>query len=289
MEKAPTTELLEKLRAALSAKFPPAKVDEILRYYSLLKTEARLDHYDDCLVNGGKFVEAVLKCLHYLAAENEIDVVNKVDQEIRYLENVATLDDSERLTIPRTLRVIYEHRNKRGGAHNNSFDSQKMDCALVVAASTWVMEELTRLYLTNDPTAAQVLVANLLVKEIPFVEEIDGDYVVSHPKLPATVQLGMLLYYHYPNRCSVGDLIQWLEHVHNSNNIRTSLRRMQKDNLVHENGNGWKLTEAGVQKAEQAVAKLQNQEDGAAKIKKASRRGVKHVRRRVAASRAVHH
>jgi len=289
MEKGPTTELLEKLRTALSTKFPPAKVDEILLYYSRLKKEARLDHYDDCLVNSGKFVEAVLKCLHYLAAGDEIDAINKVDLEVRYLENVVTLDDSERLTIPRTLRVIYEHRNKRGGAHNNSFDPQKMDCALVVAASTWVMEELARLYLTNDPTAAQALVANLLVKEIPFVEEIDGDYVVSHPELSAPVQLAMLLYYHYPNRCQIGDLIQWLQHAHNANNIHTALRRMQKENLVRENGNGWKLTEAGVQKAEQAVAKLQNQEDGAAKVKKTSSRGVKHVRRRVAASRAVHH
>lgn len=287
MGKAPTTELVAKLHTALSAKFPPKKVDEILLYYSLLKKEARFDHHDNCLVNGGKFVEAVLKCLHYLAAGDDVESV-KADKEITYLEQQTSLSDSERLTIPRTLRVIYEHRNKRGGAHNHSFDPQKMDCALVAAASTWVMEELTRLYLTNDPTAAQALVANLLVKEIPFIEEIDGDYVVAHPELSAKVQLGMLLYYHYPNRRQIGDLIQWLQHAHSANNIRTTLRRMQKENLVHENENGWKLTEGGVREAEQALAKLQDQEDGSSSVKKASRKGVKHARRRVRASRAVH-
>jgi hypothetical protein len=287
MEKAPTTELLSMLRTALSAKFPPSKIDEIFLYYSLLKKEARLDHYDNTLVNSGKFVEAVLKCLHYLATEDEVDTVT-VGQEINQLERVTTLNDSEKMTIPRTLRIIYEHRNRRGGAHNHSFDPQKMDCVLVVAASTWVMEELTRLYLTNEPTAAQALVANLLVKEIPFIEEIDGDYIVSRPELSATTQLGMLLYYHFPNRCQISDLIQWLQHIHSASNIRTSLRRMQKDNLVHENEIGWKLTEAGVQKTEQAIAKLQDQENGALKIKKGSRKGVKYARHRIGANRAVH-
>src|SRR5581483_1117796 len=102
-----------KLRSALIAKFPPAKVDEILNHYSILRREARLDHWEACLVNGGKFVEAVLKCFHYLSTGDEIDSV-KADEEIRRLESVTHLSNFERLTVPRALRLIYEFRNKRG-------------------------------------------------------------------------------------------------------------------------------------------------------------------------------
>jgi len=267
------TDLLDKLRAALSTKFPASKVDEVLDHYNILKRAARLDQYETCLVNGGKFVEAVLKCLHYLQTGREVNSV-KVDEIVRQLENVAGLNDFERLTIPRILRAIYECRNKRGGAHNSSFDPTKMDCAFVVAASNWVMEELARLYLTNDPLAAQTLVENLLVKELPMVEEIDGDYVILESDLPARIQLELMLYHHYPQRCTVKDLIRWI-HNHSANNVRTTLRNMKRKNLLHENEFGWKFTEAGVREAEAEIAKLQ---DGTRGKKTISRKvkGVKH-------------
>jgi hypothetical protein len=250
------TDLLDKLRTALSMKFPASKVDEVLDHYSVLKRAARLDQYETCLVNGGKFVEAVLKCLHYLHTGREVDSV-KVDEQIRQLENAVALNDFERLTIPRVLRAIYECRNKRGGAHNLSFNPIRMDCAFVVAASSWVMEELTRLYLTTDPVAAQALVENLLVKDLPMIEEIEGDYVVLESDLPARIQLELILYHHYPERCSMKDLIRWV-HNHRANNVRTTLRNMKQKNLLHENELGWKFTQAGVREAEAEITKLQS-------------------------------
>jgi hypothetical protein len=252
---AATTDLLDKLRTALSMKFPASKVDEVLDHYCILKRAARLDQYETCLVNGGKFVEAVLKCLYYLQSGRDLDSV-KVDEIVRQLENATALNDFERLTIPRVLRAIYECRNKRGGAHNSSFDPTKMDCAFVVAASNWVMEELARLYLTNDSVAAQALVENLLVKNLPMIEEIDGDYVILESDLPARIQLELMLYHHYPERCTVKDLIRWV-HNHTANNVRTTLRNMKRKNLLHENELGWKFTEAGVREAETEIAKLQ--------------------------------
>ena len=252
---AATTDLLDKLRTALSMKFPASKVDEVLAHYCILKRAARLEQYEVCLVNGGKFVEAVLKCLHYLQSGRDVDSV-KVDEIVRQLENATALNDFERLTIPRILRAIYECRNKRGGAHNSSFDPTKMDCAFVVAASNWVMEELARLYLTNDSVAAQALVENLLIKNLPMIEEIDGDYVILESDLPARIQLELMLYHHYPERCSMKDLIRWV-HNHTPNNVRTTLRNMKRKNLLHENELGWKFTEAGVREAETEIAKLQ--------------------------------
>lgn len=272
-----TARSLDKLRDALIAKFPSVKVDEVLYHYSILRREARLDHWEACLVNGGKFVEAVLKCFHYLSTGDEVDSV-KADEEIRRLENVTHLNSFERMTVPRALRLIYEFRNKRGGAHNSSFDPIKMDCALVVAAANWVMEELTRLYLTNDAMAAQALVESLLMKEIPLVEEMDGDRLVLKPGLPARVQLEILLYREFPERCPIKDLIRWV-HDHSVDNIRVTLRTMKKKNLVHETEDGWKLTISGMHEAEIEIARLQSDANSTSIAHKRKTKGVSRGRR----------
>jgi hypothetical protein len=188
------------------------------------------------------------------------------------------LSDFERLTVPRALRLIYEFRNKRGGAHNSSFDPIKTDCALVVAISNWVMEELTRLYLTNDALAAQKLVESLLVKDIPLVEEMDGDRLVLKPGLSARVQLEILLYREFPERCAIKDLIRWV-HDQSVENIRVTLRVMKQKNLVHETENGWKLTESGMYEAEAEIARLQSGTDNTNAVSKRRAKGAKRGRK----------
>lgn len=270
-------QLLDKLHDELSSKFPRKKVEEVLYHYGVLRREARIDHYEACLVNGGKFVEAVLKCLHYRRTGEDI-VSLKAEDEIRQLESATALSDSERMTIPRTLRTIYDHRNKRGGAHNSSFDPIRMDCNFIVAASNWVLQELVRLYLTSDPLAAQSLVENLLIKDIPLVEEIDGDYLVLKPGVSARVELELILYHHFPNRCSVKDLIHWI-HNQSPENVRTTLRNLKQKNLTHENEMGWRLTETGVREAEAEIASMQFDPSGTNKTLVAKKKGAKRGRR----------
>src|SRR5439155_13592400 len=106
-----------RLQIALATKFPPKKIEHQLYHFNTLMRKARLDDLESCLINGGKFVEAVLKCFHYLSTGTEIDTV-KIDEEVRLLEQMTSLSDFERLTIPRTLKLIYEFRDRRGGAHN---------------------------------------------------------------------------------------------------------------------------------------------------------------------------
>ena len=272
------TRPLDKLRTALIAKFPPSKVDEVLYHYNVLRREARLDRWEACLVNGGKFVEAVLKCFHYLSTGEEIDSIRKADEEIRQLEGATHLSTFERLTIPRTLRLIYEFRNKRGGAHNSSFDPIKTDCALIVAVSNWVMEELTRLYLTNDAVAAQKLVESLLVKDIPLIEEMDGDRLVLRTGLSARIQLEILLYKEFPDRCAIKDLIRWV-HDHTTENIRVTLRTMKQKNLVHETEAGWKLTDSGMREAEIEITGLQNNVGDTGPVSKGKAKGARRGRK----------
>jgi hypothetical protein len=239
--------------------------------------DAHVDHWDSCLTNGGKFVEAVLKCFHYLRTGVEIDTV-KVDEEVRLLEQTTSLNDFERLTIPRALRLIYEFRNRRGGAHNNSFDPIKMDCASVVANSKWVVEELTRLYLTNDAIAAQTLVDGLLVRDTVLVEEIDGDRLVLRPGLSARVQLEIIMWREPAKRFSFKDLTRWV-HNHTTTNISSTLYKMKKDNLAHQTEEGWKLTDLGMRQAEEEIVKLLNDPIGTTTVSKSKTKGTRRGRK----------
>src|SRR5579885_775303 len=100
------TKSFEKFRTELSIKFPAKKVDEILQYYEALRRDAWLDRYDSCLVNSGKFVEAVLKCFHFLRTDIEVDSINNANNEIQQLESDINLNIFERMTIPRVIKAI---------------------------------------------------------------------------------------------------------------------------------------------------------------------------------------
>lgn len=269
---------IEAFRSALSRRFPSDKVDEILTFYDSSTQNFRLEDYASCLVEAGKMVEAVTKCLHFLRTQEVVDAV-KVEQEINQLEHCTSLDDSERLRIPHVLKVIYEHRNHRGAAHNNSFSPNRMDATLVVAELKWVLGELARLYLTSDPEEAQKLIANLLARDLPLIEEIDGSYLILRPDLSARVQLEIMLYRHHPSRCQIKDLVAWIGKAHSETNIRVTLRNLKKKALVHENQDGWRLTDSGLREAIQEITQIQLNNNGAGNHQVAKSKGKRHGRK----------
>ena len=140
------------------------------------------------------------------------------------------------------------------------------------------MEELTRLYLTDDEITARVLVESLLVKDIPLVEEIGEDRLVLNTSLSARIQLEILLYREYPNRCHVKELIRWV-HNHNPKNIRVTLRSLKQKNLAHETEEGWLLTEKGMRESETEIVKLQDSTTNNSTVSTQKSKGVRCGRR----------
>lgn len=117
-----------------------------------------------------------------------------------------------------------------------------------------------------------------LVKDIPLVEEMDGDRLVLRSGLSARVQLEILLYREFPERCEIKDLIRWA-HQHSAENIRVTLRSMKQKNLVHETEGGWKLTESGVHKAETVIVRLQSDAEDTKIISERRMKGAKRGRK----------
>ena len=243
--------MLDSINKQLSAHLDATIVDKILEHYHVLKTAYCLQDWEKCLVRAGKFAEAIMKGICFLRTGQITDSIS-IETEINEVAKRTDLHDSIRLLIPRAVRVIYDNRSKRGGAHISPFDPNPMDCMLVTNLADWVLAELVRLYYTTDPKQAAAIVDALIAKSIPLVERIGEDYIVLSPGASARQEIGLILYSRYPERTTPTELIKWMPYQ-SPENIRTSLRNMERAKEVHRNKDGVVLTQLGIRVMEQNI------------------------------------
>lgn len=229
-------------------------VDEIFEHYIELKTAYRVQDWEKCLLRGGKFSEAIMKAIYYIRTNTcirQISVASEIDEVGRR----GDLSESIRLMIPRAVKVLYDHRSRRGGAHS-SFDPNSMDCAMVVSIADWIVGELIRVYCTSDPESAMKFVAGITARTIPIVEKIGEDYIVLKKEISARLEIGWLLYSRYPEYTTNEQLQKWIIN-HTEDNISTTLRNMRKSKLVHLDSDGYILTTSGLAEIEREINRLE--------------------------------
>lgn len=252
--------MLEQIRSQLSSHFDSTIVDEMLEHYRVLKTSYHMQDWEKCLVRGGKFGEAVMKAIHFLRTGELVSTI-KVESEANQVSNCTHLPEGIRLLIPRAIRVLYDHRSKRGGAHSSSFDPNPVDSTLVSSVADWVLAEFIRLYCTEDPQRASNIVKSITARSTPIVERIGEDRVVLRPGASAREEIGMILYSCYPQRIPTAQLSKWLK-GHSTANISNTLARMDKAKVVHRNKDGAVLTVLGLHTFEQELKKsIRNSEE----------------------------
>ena len=246
--------MLDEIKAELAIHIESDILSYLFEHYAILKTSFRLQDWEKCLVRTGKFSEAVMKAIYFIRTGKVTQQIS-VDTEINEVNKRSDLPESIRLLIPRTVRVLYDHRSRRGGAHG-SFEPNGMDCAMIVPIADWIVGEFVRLYCTGDPDRAMKFVIGITTKSIPIVERIGEDYIVLQKGVSARREISWILYSHYPERTTSDQLEKWIPH-HSAANISLSLRNMRKAKLVHCNAEGSVLTTAGVQAVEGEMRRLE--------------------------------
>ena len=242
--------MLEYIKAELTAYIDSRIVNEILEHHNALKIACRLQDWEKCLVRGGKFAEAVMKALYFIRT-GKFKKQILVDSEIKELNMQSDLPEWMRLFIPRAVRVLYDHRSRRGGAHG-SFEPNAMDCYFVVSITDWILGELVRVYCTEDTERATKFVIGITSKSVPIIERIGEDYIVLQRETSASQEIGCILYSRYPERTTRTQLGKWIPN-HSSKNITTSLANMRKAKFVHYSDEGIILTAAGVKHIEEKI------------------------------------
>lgn len=244
--------MLDHIRTGLAQYIDTKVVNEIFEHYSALKMAFYVQDWEKCLLRGGKLGEAVMKAVHFIGTGRVVQQV-QMEAETNEVSRRGDLPESVRLLIPRAVRILYDHRSKRGGAHG-SFDPNATDCSMVVPVADWIVGELVRLYCVAAPDGAMKFVMGITAKSIPYVERIGEDYVVLLTGASARQEIAHLLYVRYPERTRISDLTKWIPN-HSASNIRISLANMRKAKLVHSNPGGYLLTALGIRAVEQEMTR----------------------------------
>jgi len=235
----------------VAAGIPQQLVDELLEAYEEAKRRFHLHDLRPQEVEGGRFSEAAFRILQHVAGERVTPVgktLPSVDKLLVAFENASGQPDSVRLHIPRTLKLIYDIRNKRDAAHlGDGIDPNLQDATLVIGNMDWVMAELVRLHHAVTPDQAQRIIEDLVTKEVPAVQEIDGQPVILSD-LQARDQAMLMLYRAGAAGATFDDLASWLRIVRRKDNLRTRLRALDGDKLVlhHPKTGRYHITDKGV-------------------------------------------
>lgn len=237
------------IKNSLVPRFPTNLVDQLIECYVEQKRNYYLGRMRPNEVEGGRFAEAAYRMLQHAAGAPVTPVGVQLDTNTtaRTLENTTNAADSVRFHIPRTLRVIYDIRNKRDAAHlGDGIDPNLQDSSLVSAALDWVLAEFVRLARGVSPDKAFALVKAITIRRIPAVEEF-GDFLKTlRPSLGPSERILLLLYHCADTGATSTELSNWLKPKQRTNLSRTLAQlEYDKDYIVGTQGR-YRLTRRGV-------------------------------------------
>ncbi len=248
--------MLATVRKGICAHFPTTLVDELINAYSEAKRNFALGGLRLSAVEGGRFCEAAFRVLQQrtTGAFDPLGVSLDTERLSKQLQASPSAQhpDSVRLFLPRALRVIYDIRNNRDAAHlADGIDPNLQDATLVISVLDWVMAELVRLFHDVSANEAQKMIAGIVTRSVPVIEDIAGFLKILNPKLGASESCLVLLYQRNSFGATPEELSRWVRPSMRRNLART-LRRLEQDHAhVHNDGVRFKITIAGKRRVEQ--------------------------------------
>jgi len=243
--------MLQQVRQGLIASFNPALVDELLAAHQDAKRNYYLGGLRLSGVEGGRFCEAALRLLQQRTTGTFDPLGTPLDTErlIRTLGNIpaAQQPDAVRLHLPRALRMVYDIRNKRDLAHlADGIDPNLQDAGLVVAVLDWVLAEFVRLYHSVPANSAQQIVANIVTRAAPAIEDFGGFLKVLRTDLGVSDFVLLLLYQRGTQGTTYDQLESWVRPSMRANLRRTLTALVNKRAYVHAGGaDTFQITRSG--------------------------------------------
>ena len=249
----------------LQATFPAKHARAAVKHFRDAVLDYQKRKWDVATARTGKFVEAVLKALAtHAKAPIPPSRAFKADVYITQLGLLpaGTAADTVRLTIPRACRFIYDIASNRGARHDpDEIDPNEMDATSALNTSAWVLAELLR-YAQKGGDLAQTaaLVAGLMRRRYPFIEEVDGRVYFHVPKISARGVALLTLWHRYPGRVVRAELIAAVKrHRFTTNNANVAVSRL--GGAVDDDGQGLlKLLIPGLREAERLIEKAEQRD-----------------------------
>jgi hypothetical protein len=237
----------------VAAGIPQELVDELMEAFAEAKRRFYRNDLRPSEIEGARFSEAVFRILEWATTQTYTplgDTLPKVPTLMSRVEQATAAPGSVRFHIPRTLRLIYDVRNKRDVAHlGDGIDPNQQDATMVVRNMEWVLAELVRLYHNVSAEEAHGIILDLVSKDVPLIQEFAGFPRVLK-QLNASDHFLALLYWRGVDGATYGELNLWARAPMRANMKRT-LRHLDEKDLIHRNGDKYVLTHLGEDDAEQ--------------------------------------
>lgn len=182
----------------------------------------------------GRFCEVVYTILNGFARNSYPSAPEKPRDFVaacRALESNASVPRSFQILIPRLLPALYEVRNNRNVGHvGGDINPDFMDSSLVVAAVSWVIAELVRIFHGLSTEEAQRVVDDLSERRIPLVWKSGDLRRVLDPKLPLKDQI-LLLVGSANARVPLEELLRWTG-CKTEKYFRRCVKELHEDRLI---------------------------------------------------------
>lgn len=245
-----SSELSVELTKAIGKALGPVYLSAMLSHFAGMRHAYFARDWESCCTKGGKFVEALLKGIHFYTTGNKPKRIT-VGAEIDRLTNLPkdSFNESIRLLIPRVCRSLYHIASDRGARHDvTGFDPSRMDAQMVSSSASFVLAELVRLFhpgnLSSDE--AQSIADGLVQRRIPQVTAVFDVKRVLNPKLEYSDKVLLLLYDSYPKPVRVMDLFSWTEHKNITDFKRKVLQKLHDQKYLEHRDNLCILLEPGL-------------------------------------------
>jgi hypothetical protein len=245
--------VIEVVRKGLSTYYDIKLVNELIEAYVDAKRNFYLGNLRPSEVEGGRFCEAAFRLLEQNVKGRYTPIGKQLNTEaIRAdLENAAGKPDSIRFHIPRSLRVVYDIRNKRDAAHlADGIDPNLQDSIMVASVLDWVLAEFVRLHHGVSPNEAQGIVESLVTRRAPAVQDFAGFLKVLNPKLPASDHILLVLYHRSAEGATYEELSKWARPPMRANLKRTLDQLVHERAFIHFDGKKYFITGTGIREVE---------------------------------------
>ena len=210
-------------------------------------------------VEAGRFCEAAFRMIEIEIAGSATDLGRQLDTQaiIRRAEAATTCAEAIRLHIPRSLRLIYDIRNRRNAAHlADGIDPSLQDASLVMATMDWILAEFVRLHHAIPTGDAYDFVRDLVTRRAPFVQDFDGFPKVLRPELEASEYVVLLLYERGIGGATSSQIAAWVRPRMKKNLGRTLGRLVNDLAWVHADGKRFFITQLGQRVVEERLVSI---------------------------------
>jgi hypothetical protein len=239
------------VESQLASKLDSRLVHELLEAHAEAKRNFYLGGLRLSAVEGGRFCEGAFRLLQEITTGKYTPLAKSLPNTDKLISDLSNLDsskfsDSIRLHIPRSLRLVYDIRNKRDTAHlSDGIDPNLQDATLVVSVLDWILAEFIRLYHSVSPDEALDIVNGIVKRAAPVVQDFDGFLKVLNPSLGASDHCVVLLYQRGEKGATFDELDLWVRPPMRKNLRRTLNALVDKKDYLHFDGARYFVTRRG--------------------------------------------